>query len=107
MEQMGQPYNLKMAKINFLNNIMNDAYMIVKDSLDFFLLVNICNKENILKNMLDSTTGYLQELKTKPTMRLVIHPGRDSGGHPLLPKPKYMYHVHTQNEANYKRKILN
>ena len=34
LDQIGQSYNLKMAKINFLNNITDDAYLVVKDSLE-------------------------------------------------------------------------
>jgi len=34
LDQIGQPYNLKTAKINFLNNITDDTYLVVKDSLE-------------------------------------------------------------------------
>jgi len=34
LEAMGQPYNMTMAKINFLNNIADDAYAVVKDNLE-------------------------------------------------------------------------
>lgn len=34
LEAMGQPYNMRMAKINFLNNIADDAYSVVKDNLE-------------------------------------------------------------------------
>jgi len=34
LEDMGKPYDLKMAKINFLNNICDEAYHVVKDTLE-------------------------------------------------------------------------
>ena len=34
LDAMGQPYNMRMAKINFLNNIADDAYSVVKDNLE-------------------------------------------------------------------------
>ena len=34
LESISRPYNVSMAKINFLNNILDDAYVVVKDTLE-------------------------------------------------------------------------
>jgi len=114
LDQIGQSYNLKMAKINFLNNITDDAYLVVKDSLEMDsdksyhdALIEIRRKSisveaNRSNNVRRSNKSTKKRNHDKDTRKVNIVHSKD-----WIPKEKWMKMSREERQEHLKKKKKN